>query len=62
MSSQMFKAQVTLGSWIGSPIFPSVDLFIAIIEDRMRWDRKHKDQVLEDNVKPENEDEYIVID
>ena len=58
----MSKAQVALSSWIGSPIFPSVDPFIAIIDDGMRRGRKHKDQVLEDNVKPEDEDEYIAID
>lgn len=43
MSSQTFKAQVALGSWIGSPIFPSTDPFITIIEDRMRRERKMKD-------------------
>ena len=60
MSSQTFKAQVALGSWIGSPIFPSTDPFIAIVEDRMRRERKkEKDRAREDDI---DEEECIPID
>ena len=61
MSSQTFKAQVALGSWIGSPIFPSTDPFIAIIEEGMRRERKPKGEAREE-VKKEDEGEYIPID
>ena len=62
MSSQTFKAQVALGSWVGSPIFPSTDPFIAIVEDSMRRARKPKDQGQEHDVNEEDEGEYIPID
>ena len=62
MSSQTFKAQVALGSWVGSPIFPSTDPFVAIVEDRMRCARKPKDHGPEDNASEEDEGECIPID
>ena len=62
MSSQTFKAQVALGSWVGSPIFPSTNLFIAIVEDRMRRARKPKDHGPDDNTSEEDEGECIPID
>ena len=62
MSSQTFKAQVALGSWVGSPVFPSTDPFVAIIEDGMRHARKPKGQGLEDDIDEENEGEFIPID
>ena len=40
MSSQTFKAQMAIGSWIGPPIFPSIDPFISIIEDKMNRKKK----------------------
>jgi len=63
MSSQTFKAQVALGSWIGSPILPSADPFIAIVEERMRRERKPKGRrAQEDDTDEEDEGEYISID
>ena len=59
MSSQTFKAQVALGSWIGSPIFPTTDPFITMVEDRMKRERKPKDQAPGADVKVEDENEYI---
>ena len=40
MSSQTFKAQMAIGSWIGPPIFPSIGPFVSIVEDAMSRERK----------------------
>jgi len=40
MSSQTFKAQMAIGSWIGPLIFPSLNPFISIIEDKMSRKKK----------------------
>ena len=61
ISSQTFKAQVALGSWIRSPIFPLHGPFVTVIEERMSHKRKPKSQVPEDEAKVEDEEEYISI-
>ena len=40
MSSQTFKAQMAVGSWIGPPIFPSINPFISIVKDNMDREKK----------------------
>ena len=44
----MFKAQMAVGSWIGPPIFPSINPFVSIIENKMnrekKVDRKKKEE------------------
>ncbi|TFY77502.1 hypothetical protein EWM64_g6511 [Hericium alpestre] len=36
MSSQTFKGQVALGSWIGTPLMPDLDLATTIISSKMK--------------------------
>jgi len=63
MSSQTFKAQMAIGSWIGPPIFPSLRPFVSIIEDRMS--RKKKVGPGKKGKEPEREadsyEEYISV-
>ena len=40
MSSQTFKAQMAISSWIGPPIFPSINPFVSIIENAMNHNKK----------------------
>ena len=60
MSSQTFKAQMAVGSWIGPPIFPSIDPFISIIENKMSREKKvdgKKKEDLESEV--DDHEEYV---
>lgn len=35
MDSQTFKAEIAVGSWDGTPLFPDVDAAIRILEAKM---------------------------
>ena len=44
INSQTFRAQMAVGSWVGSDIFPTLDPFEKIIECQSRQSRKGKEK------------------
>lgn len=49
MSSQTFKAQMSVGSWASTPLFPGLESITKIIETRM----SHSDNGEEDGIQLE---------
>jgi len=48
-SSQTFKAQMAVGSWVGTDIFPTLEPFEKIIERESSRSRKGKEKAVIDN-------------
>lgn len=47
-SSQTFKAQMAVGSWVGTDIFPTLDPFATIIEKESSRSKKGKAKAVVD--------------
>ena len=57
ISSQTFKAQMAVGSWVGSDIFPTLEPFADIIRDASSRSQKGKGKEKEKAVPIESNDD-----
>ena len=57
-SSQTFKAQMAVGSWVGSDIFPTLEPFAQIIEGKSSRSVKGKEKAVKTDTSEDTDYEW----